>query len=62
MLGDGTPPPKVLNWPKPASSSRMSTMFGAPFGGRTICGNVAGSESSISAADLTFEVEIGSGQ
>jgi hypothetical protein len=45
MLGEETPPPKTLNCPKPTSSRRISTMLGAPFGGRTICGKVAGSES-----------------
>ena len=45
MEGDGTPPPNVLNWPNPASSSRISTMFGAPFGACTGCGNCGGSES-----------------
>src|SRR5213595_2546426 len=46
MFGDGTPPPKTLNWPKPASSSRISKTFGAPLGGRTTFGKVGGSESS----------------
>src|SRR5262245_14763317 len=45
IVGDGTPPPKVLNWPNPASSIRISTTFGAPFGACTGCGNCGGSES-----------------
>src|SRR5262245_38210878 len=42
---DGTPPPNVLNCPKPASSMRISTTLGAPFGACTGCGNWGGSES-----------------
>src|SRR5262249_6141163 len=45
IVGDGTPPPKVLNWPKPTSSSRIRRMFGAPCGACTGWGNCAGSES-----------------
>src|SRR5262245_15911996 len=45
MVGEGTPPPNVLNWPKPASSIRISTTFGAPCGACTGCGNCGGSES-----------------
>ena len=40
-----TPPQKVENCTKPTSSSRIRTMFGAPLGGCTGCGNTAGSES-----------------
>src|SRR5215470_6443114 len=32
IVGEGTLPPKVLNWPKPASSIRMSTKVGASAG------------------------------
>ena len=45
IVGDGTPPPNVLNCPKPVSSSRISTTFGAPFGACTGCGNCGLSES-----------------
>ena len=45
IVGDGTPPPNVLNWPYPASSSRISTTFGAPLGAWTGCGNCGASES-----------------
>ena len=45
MVGDGMPPPKVPNSPKPQSSIRMSRMLGAPSGACTGFGNWAGSES-----------------
>src|SRR5215471_2945517 len=45
IVGEGTSPPNVLNCPKPASSIRISTTFGAPLGAATGCGNFAGSES-----------------
>src|SRR5271169_3116942 len=36
--GVGMTPPKVEGAPKPTSSVRISTMFGAPFGGTTRAG------------------------
>src|SRR5262245_46300894 len=41
------PPPNVLYCPKPVSSSRISTTFGAPLGGWTGCGNCGLSESRM---------------
>jgi hypothetical protein len=35
--GVGTGPPNVLHVPKPTSSNKISTMFGAPFGALGIC-------------------------
>jgi hypothetical protein len=29
-VGEGTPPPNVVNCPKPTSSSRIRSTFGAP--------------------------------
>ena len=56
------PPPKTLNCPKPTSSSKTSTMLGAPLGGRTIWGKVAGSESSTVRPTAPLQWKSGRGK
>src|SRR5256885_16951755 len=47
-VGVGTGPPNVLVCPKPTSSSRMTSTFGAPFGALSGCGELGGETLSAS--------------